>query len=181
MEFSRQEFWSGLRFPSPGESSQPRSPSLQADSLPSEPPGKPCKVRTFKSLSQDGCEVYTRKHRMLCWRNSANWGDRIYKGCDASEVNASKESRNSLCNGGQELGQELVGDFWAASWKRSGTWQEDLEGVKKPPNHCFSQIPRWMQPMAYFSGDAEIPSITKTFWAAPPSSLCPFAHPSPSA
>ena len=33
--FSRQEHWSGLPFPSPG------SPSVQADSLPSEPPGKP--------------------------------------------------------------------------------------------------------------------------------------------
>lgn len=87
---------------------------------------------------------------------------RIYKGCDASEVNASRESSNSLSNGGQELGQELISDFWAALWKRSGTWQEDLEGVKNPPNHCFSQIPRWMQPMAYFSSDAEIPSITRT-------------------
>ena len=45
MEFSRQEYWSGLLFPSPGESSQPEtkpmSPALQEDSLPSEPPGKP--------------------------------------------------------------------------------------------------------------------------------------------
>ena len=40
MESSRQEYWSGLPFPSPGESSQPRdqtrSPVLHADSLPSE-------------------------------------------------------------------------------------------------------------------------------------------------
>ena len=45
MEFSRQEYWSGLPFPSPGGSSWPRdqiwAPALQADSLPSEPPGKP--------------------------------------------------------------------------------------------------------------------------------------------
>ena len=45
MEFSRQEYWSGLPFPSPGKSSQPKdqtqSSSLQADSLPHEPPGKP--------------------------------------------------------------------------------------------------------------------------------------------
>ena len=45
MEFSRQEYWGGLPFPSPGELSdpgiKPRSPTLQADSLPSEPPGKP--------------------------------------------------------------------------------------------------------------------------------------------
>ena len=44
MEFSRQEYRSGLPFPSPGDLPNPRikpgSPALQADSLPSEPPGK---------------------------------------------------------------------------------------------------------------------------------------------
>ena len=43
--FSRQEYWSGLPFPSPGDlpnlGIEPRSPALQADALPSEPPGKP--------------------------------------------------------------------------------------------------------------------------------------------
>ena len=41
MEFSRQEYWSGLPFPSPGDlpdpGIEPRSPALQVDSLPSEP------------------------------------------------------------------------------------------------------------------------------------------------
>ena len=45
MEFFRQEYWSGLRFPSPvdlPDSGIKRgSPALQADSLQSEPPGKP--------------------------------------------------------------------------------------------------------------------------------------------
>ena len=45
MEFSRQEYWSGLPFLSPGDLSnpgiEPRSPALQADSLPSKPPRKP--------------------------------------------------------------------------------------------------------------------------------------------
>ena len=45
MGFSRQEYWSGLPFPSPGDfpgpGIQPRCPVLQGDSLPSEPPGKP--------------------------------------------------------------------------------------------------------------------------------------------
>ena len=45
MEFSRQEYWSGLPCPPPGDlpnpGIEPRSPALQADSLPSEPPGKP--------------------------------------------------------------------------------------------------------------------------------------------
>ena len=44
MEFSREEYWSGLPFPSPGYLPDPgiklESPALQADSLPSEPPGK---------------------------------------------------------------------------------------------------------------------------------------------
>ena len=44
VEFSRQEYWSGLPFPSPGDLPDPRagpmSPALQADSLPSEPLGK---------------------------------------------------------------------------------------------------------------------------------------------
>ena len=45
MEFSRPEYWSGEPFPSPGDlpnpGIKPRSPALQADSLPAEPPGKP--------------------------------------------------------------------------------------------------------------------------------------------
>ena len=45
MEFSRQEYWSGRPFPSPGNRPnlgiKPRSPSLQSDSLLSEQAGKP--------------------------------------------------------------------------------------------------------------------------------------------
>ena len=45
MEFSRQEYWSELPFPSPGDLTnpgiKPKSPALQVDSLPAELPGKP--------------------------------------------------------------------------------------------------------------------------------------------
>ena len=45
MGFSRQGYWSGLPFPSPGDlpdpGIEPGSPVLQADALPSEPLGKP--------------------------------------------------------------------------------------------------------------------------------------------
>ena len=45
MGFSRQEYWSGLPFPSPGDlpdsEIEPGSPTLQADALTSQPPGKP--------------------------------------------------------------------------------------------------------------------------------------------
>ena len=44
MGFSRKEHWSGLPCPSPGDipdpGIKPLSPAWQADSLPSEPPGK---------------------------------------------------------------------------------------------------------------------------------------------
>ena len=50
--FPRQEYWSGWPFPSPGYLPNPGTesgcPALQADSLLSEPPGKPCKA----SISQ---------------------------------------------------------------------------------------------------------------------------------
>ena len=51
MGFSRQEYWSGLPFPSPEDlpdpGIEPRSPALEADALTSEPPGPalgPCKL-----------------------------------------------------------------------------------------------------------------------------------------
>ena len=57
MEFSRQEYWSGLWFPSLGDLPDPgiklRSPALQADSLPAEPSRKPNKYhrKILKPLS----------------------------------------------------------------------------------------------------------------------------------
>ena len=48
MGFPRQEYWSGLPFPPPGVlpiiAIEAMSPALQADSLPSEPQGKPPKI-----------------------------------------------------------------------------------------------------------------------------------------
>ena len=52
-DFSRQGYWSGLPFPSPGDlpnpGIEPRSPALQADSLPTELQGKP--ISSVQSLS----------------------------------------------------------------------------------------------------------------------------------
>ena len=49
MEFSRQEYWSGIHFPGdlPDPRIKPRSPAWQADSLTSEPPGKSSKAETM--------------------------------------------------------------------------------------------------------------------------------------
>ena len=54
MGFSRQEYWSGLPLPSPGElpdpGIEPRSPAFQADVLTSEPPGKGALIKERKIL-----------------------------------------------------------------------------------------------------------------------------------
>jgi len=53
MGFSRQEYWSGLPFPSPGDlpdpGIEPRSPTLEADVLTSVPPGKLSNIKTVDS------------------------------------------------------------------------------------------------------------------------------------
>ena len=55
MGFSRQEYWSGLPFPSPGSLPDPEiepvSPALQTDPLPSEPQGSPEKCMALLILS----------------------------------------------------------------------------------------------------------------------------------
>ena len=62
MGFSRQEYWSGLPFPSPEElpnpGIEPRSPALQADTLTSEPPGKLLEEKPLIIILQ---ELHTRK------------------------------------------------------------------------------------------------------------------------
>ena len=73
MAFSRQEHWSGSPCPSPGDLAdpgiQPRSPALQADSLPSEPPGNP-------SLLLD-CQLFQDKKRVLFFLTTPHVLDRI--------------------------------------------------------------------------------------------------------
>ena len=54
-EFSGQEYWNGLSFPSPGDlpdpGIEPRSSALQADSLPSKPKGYPNIARCWRLIS----------------------------------------------------------------------------------------------------------------------------------
>ena len=61
MGISRQEYWSGLPFPSPGDlrnpGIEPRSPVLQADALTSEPPEKPVNKYRYTSTG-----MATNKH-----------------------------------------------------------------------------------------------------------------------
>ena len=62
MGFSRQEHWSGLPFPSPGDlpnpGIEPGSPALQADALSSELPGKP-QYMMLLNVNDSNCEWHT--------------------------------------------------------------------------------------------------------------------------
>ena len=66
MGFSRQEYWSGLPFPSPEDlpdpGIEPRSPALQADASTSEPPGKPIKNNNNKNLIKKWTEDQDRQN-----------------------------------------------------------------------------------------------------------------------
>ena len=65
MGFSRQEHWSGLPFPSPGDlpnpGNEPRSPALQADSLPAEPPAHKIKNGQVRGVFPEMSFVKFRK------------------------------------------------------------------------------------------------------------------------
>ena len=64
MGFSRQECWTGLPFLSPGDlpdpGIEPWSPSLQADALPSEPPGKPME----KQRNENSENILKKKNKV---------------------------------------------------------------------------------------------------------------------
>ena len=69
MGFSKQRYWSGLPFPSPGNLPNPRnepgSPALPVDSLLSEPPGKPNWYRCFQNVSHLNHVVFDLKGESL--------------------------------------------------------------------------------------------------------------------
>ena len=71
MEFSRQEYWSGLLFLSPGglpnPGIEPRSLTLQADSSLSEPWGKPKNIRVVSLFLLQGSSHPRNQSRVFCF------------------------------------------------------------------------------------------------------------------
>ena len=70
MELSRQEYWSGQPFPSPGDlpdpGIEPGSPALQADSLLSEPPGKPHMKSYYLLNTVSLIPITETSHQLVC-------------------------------------------------------------------------------------------------------------------
>ena len=84
MGFSRQEYWSGLPFLSPGDlpdpGIEPGSPTLQTDTLPSEPPGKsvlPCYKCMHKMFNTFNTSIiFFKQLESPLWI----WGNWVYVG-----------------------------------------------------------------------------------------------------
>ena len=72
MGFSRQEYWSGLPFPSPGDlpdpGIEPQSPAFQADTLTSEPPGKPMSNKEDQSYIFNTLESSMLNTQFQCFQ-----------------------------------------------------------------------------------------------------------------
>ena len=88
MQFTRQEYWSGLPFPSPGDlpnpGIEPRPPALQA--LPSEPPGKPLSHLILTTTCEMGLIIL-----ILGW---AHWGTKELVSFAVSHKEAIPEPRS---------------------------------------------------------------------------------------
>ena len=131
MRFSRQEYWSGLTFPSPGylpnPGIEPRSPALQADSLQSEPPGKPQENVFCDNLDMGLDRVYHKELRPSLVAQmvrslpsmqetqvqSPGWEDSLKKGMETHcSVPAWRiPGTEELC-GLQSMGSQRVGNDW---------------------------------------------------------------------
>ena len=77
MKFSRQEYWSGLPFPFPGDlpdpGINPRSPKLQADALPSEAPEKLSEGREIEREGESLVSQCQGTGNTQCCRGRWGW------------------------------------------------------------------------------------------------------------
>ena len=93
MGFSRQGYWSGLLFPSPGDlpdpAIEPGSPASQADSLPSEPPGKVSPTLwVLIRVGQAWTEEPDRLQSVRSQRVAHNWSDLAQHGTGSGKAAA---------------------------------------------------------------------------------------------
>ena len=95
MRFSRQGYWSGLPFPSPGDlpnpGVEPRSPILQADSLLTELQGKPRHIAFVSLIRHILIKLTKTKHKEILLKVAREKQQITYKGnliCLAADLSA---------------------------------------------------------------------------------------------
>ena len=149
MGFSRQEYWSGLPFPSPGDLSdpgiEPRSPALQADTLPSEPPGNVTQSTGSQRVRQDRSDpvcIHKRLFFFFClWHlcPSKNW---VWRPCSCLVCTDGGGAKSSGIQTASAAGiMALSQSFFqvSCSW-----WSEGLFGQsfsRAPPVQTLRRIP----------------------------------------
>ena len=134
MGFSGQQYWSGLPFPSPGDlpnaGIKPRSPALQADALPSEPPGKPLSfLRACQSTFRSACTVIHPHQRCTrvpvcpgCCQHTGRFLSIVvtavlvgvmvsHHGCDLHDVMMSNKRLGRLRVSSGEVSVQALGSF----------------------------------------------------------------------
>ena len=110
MQFSRQEYWSGLPFPSPGDlpnsGIEPRSPALQADSLPAKGRHSMCTERLLRVKNQG----IIPGHNESCSSQKASLRDQSWlkgtctpQGRVLRQINEGKTKKDDLPEGRQRL------------------------------------------------------------------------------
>ena len=97
MAFSRQEYWSGLKFPSPGDlpnpGIKPRSPALWADTLSSQPLGKAnshCPSLYSNTIKSPGC---IKKYRVVWDFSGGPVANTLHSQCRRPGFNPGQRTR----------------------------------------------------------------------------------------
>ena len=116
MEFSRQEYWSGLPFPSPGylfnPGIKPSSPTLQADALPFEPPGKTYDLGNAGNLIS-GSSSFSKPNLDI-------WNFLVHK----MQKTSMQDFKHDLTSMGNECNCLMVRTFFNTTFL--GNWVEDF-------------------------------------------------------
>ena len=135
MGFSRQEYWSGLPFPSPGDfpnpGIEPGSPTLQADALASEPPGN--SVLIANGISPQLLPVYPWTTEKTNWKQANKKTGREEQdgggvgGCGvhlSPRIHQEHSFRHkSACRTPAESRQEyLASRTWHKTWRTKELW-----------------------------------------------------------
>ena len=144
MGFSRQEYWSGLPLPSPGDlpdpGTEPGSPALQADSLPSEISEKSQWVNNNDSL----CSFQTRTdvHPILpfCSVSISEIDQSCLTLCDPTDCSPSGSPIHGIF-------QARILEWVAISFSRASSWPRDRTLVSRTAGRHFYRLSHQGSPL----------------------------------
>ena len=132
MGILQQEYWSGLLCPPPEDLPnpriKPRSPTVQADSLSHEPPGKPMNIGVSSLSLLQG--IFPTKNQTIVGGFFTNWATREAKDLK----HGSKSLRNNFCSFNWSTSYQSYWFIWVfSSWKKSCKW---MPGISQR-NECI--------------------------------------------